>query len=158
MQLLQAGDIFLDTIGNRTIRHHEVFDAFGVRAEQIVDFLALAGDSVDNIPGAPGVGPKTASALLGHFDSIDELYDNLDRVSEIPVRGAGKLASKLTEHKDKVMISKDLATIRCDAPMEVSNTALTRQPPDLEALNTLYDEIGFGDGLRAQARRIYNSF
>ncbi|NOS35979.1 MAG: flap endonuclease, partial [Deltaproteobacteria bacterium] len=80
--------------------------------EQMVDFLGLAGDSVDNIPGAPGVGPKTATALLETFESIDDIYANLDRVADLSVRGAGKLGAKLAEHKNKVTLSRDLAQIR----------------------------------------------
>jgi DNA polymerase-1 len=158
LQILQAGDIFWDYAGNRKVRYDQVPDSLGVRAEQVVDYLALAGDSVDNIPGAPGVGPKTASALLEYFDSIDELYANLDKVADLPVRGAGKLGAKLAEHKDKVTMSRQLTQIRYDAPVESHEQALVRQPPDLDGLNSLYDGVGFGDGLRRQARRIVDTF
>ena len=158
LQILQAGDTFWDYAGNKTIRYDQVTEKFGVRAEQIVDFLALAGDSVDNIPGAPGVGQKTAKALLEHFDTIDELYANLDRVADIPVRGAGKLGARLAEHEDKVTLSRQLSQIRYDAPVEAHEVALGRKVPDLEGLNTLYDEVGFGHALRRQAQRIVDTY
>jgi 5'-3' exonuclease len=158
VQILQDGDSLWDYAGNKTTRYDQVHGAFGVRPEQMVDFLGLAGDSVDNIPGAPGVGPKTAAALLAAFDSIDEIYANLDRVGELPVRGAGKLGAKLAEHKNKVTLSRELAQIRFDAPVEAHEAALVRKVPDLDDLNTLYDGLGFGDALRRQAQRISDSY
>jgi 5'-3' exonuclease len=158
LQILQAGDIMWDYAGKRKVRYDQVPESLGVRAEQVVDFLALAGDSVDNIPGAPGVGPKTAVALLEYFDSIDELYANLDKVADLPVRGAGKLGARLAEHKDKVTLSRRLTQIRYDAPVASHEEALAREVPDLENLNSLYDGVGFGDGLRRQAQRIANMF
>ena len=158
LQILHSGDTFWDCIGDRTIPYHEVPDKFGVRAEQIVDFLGLAGDSVDNIPGAPGVGPKTASALLGHFESIHEIYNNLDRVADLPLRGSAKLGARLEANRDQVMISRELAQIRYDAPVSADEASLERKVPDLDHLNELYDSVGFGDGLRRQAQRIFNSY
>ena len=158
VQILQQGDTFWDYSGNRKIRYDQVSESFGVRAEQMVDFLALSGDSVDCIPGAPGVGPKTATALLEYFDSIDELFANLDKVAGIPVRGAAKLGARLAEHKDKVQMSRELAQIRYDVPVETSERALARQLPDLDDLNSIYDGAGFGKGLRRQAQRIADMF
>ena len=158
LQILQNGDTFWDCVGSRTIVYGQVSEALGVRAEQVVDYLGLAGDSVDNIPGAPGVGPKTASALLRHFESIDEIYGNLHRVAELPVRGAGKLGARLAEHKDQVNLSRQLAQIRYDVPVEVHEKALTRQPPDIDCMNAFYDEVGFGTSLRRQAQRIAEAF
>jgi 5'-3' exonuclease len=158
LQILQAGDIMWDYAGDRKVRYDQVPESLGVRAEQVVDFLALAGDSVDNIPGAPGVGPKTACALLEYFDSVDEIYDNLHKVVDLPVRGAGKLGARLAEHKDKVTMSRQLTQIRYDVPVESHEEALARKMPDLDGLNSIYDGIGFGDGLRRQARRIVDTF
>lgn len=158
LQILQAGDIMWDYAGDRKVRYDQVPESLGVRAEQVVDFLALAGDSVDNIPGAPGVGPKTACALLEYFDSVDELYENLHKVADLPVRGAGKLGARLAEHKDKVTMSRQLTQIRYDAPVESHEEALARQMPDLDGLNSIYDGVGFGDGLRRQAQRIMDMY
>ena len=157
-QLLRSEDKLWDFAANQFSGPAEIKEKFGVEAHQIADYLALAGDSVDNIPGVPGVGPKTASALLEYFDSIDELYANLDKVADLPVRGAGKLGARLAEHEDKVTISRQLTQIRYDAPVESHEEALARQVPDLEGLYSLYDGVGFGDGLRRQAQRIVNMF
>jgi 5'-3' exonuclease len=158
VQILQNGDSIWDYAGNKTTRYDQVQNTFGVRPEQMVDFLGLAGDSVDNIPGVPGVGQKTATALLDAFDSIDDIYANLDRVADLPVRGAGKLGPKLAEHKNKVALSRELAQIRYDAPVESNEVSLARKAPDLEDLNSFYDGLGFGEALRRQAQRIWESY
>ncbi|MDH3977364.1 MAG: hypothetical protein OEU86_02525 [Gammaproteobacteria bacterium] len=158
LQLLEVGDSLWDFIGDRRIEHDDVPDVFGVRADQMVDFLALAGDSVDNIPGAPGVGAKTASKLLQHFDSIDELYGNLDSVPNVNIRGAKTLGPKLAEHRDQVHMCRELTRIRRDVPLPEHDSILERQPPDLDQLNSLYNDIGFGESLRRQAQRIADAF
>ncbi len=158
VQILQSGDALWDYAGGKEIRYDDVVDVFGVRAEQMVDYLALAGDSVDNIPGVPGVGPKTAAALLAHFDTIDEIYANLDSVENVDVRGAKKLGARLAEHRDKAEISRELAQIRCDAPVATNEGAMLRRVPDLAALNAVYDQLGFGRALRLQAQRISDTF
>jgi len=158
LQLLQAGDMMWDFVSDRRIGHDDVPELFGVRADQIVDYLALAGDSVDNIPGAPGVGAKTASALLQHFDSLDELYANLDSVENVNVRGAATLGAKLAPYREQVHMCRELTQIRHDAPLPEDDDFLVRQSPDLAGLNALYDDIGFGLSLRRQAQRIADSY
>jgi len=158
LQILQAGDVMWDFVGDRRIAHDDVPELFGVRADQIVDYLALAGDSVDNIPGAPGVGAKTASALLQHFDSLDEIFVNLDSVENVNVRGAAKLGAKLEAHRELVYMCRELTRIRYDAPLPDSDRILTREAPDLDQLNSLYDDVGFGSSLRRQAQRIADSY
>lgn len=158
LQILQSGDAMWDYAGGKRIGYDDVVDVFGVRAEQMVDFLGLAGDSVDNIPGAAGVGPKTAAALLAHFGDIDEIYANLDSVENVNVRGAKKLGARLAEHRENVVMSRELAQIRYDAPLATDASSMSRQLPDLAALEAFYNSVGFGQGLRSQARRISNSF
>lgn len=158
LQILQAGDVMWDFVGDRRIGHDDVPELFGVRADQMVDYLALAGDSVDNIPGAPGVGAKTASALLRHFDSLDELFENLDSVANVNVRGAAKLGAKLEPHREQVHMCRELARIRYDVPLPEHDDILARQAPDLGGLNALYDDVGFGKSLRRQAQRIADSY
>jgi len=158
VQILQSGDSMWDYAGGRRIGYEEVIDYYGVRPEQMVDFLALAGDSVDNIPGARGVGPKTAAALLDHFGDLDEVYANLDSVENVDVRGAKKLGARLAEHRDNVTVSRELAQIRYDVPVATDAATLTRQTPDLNALASFYDDMGFGQGLMLQARRIIDTF
>ena len=92
-QLVAKDDVFWDFAGKGKITYEQIPGVFGVWPEQIADFLALAGDSVDNIPGVPGVGKKTAAALLQHFGSLDNVYANLDTVHEVSVRGAKTLGA-----------------------------------------------------------------
>jgi DNA polymerase-1 len=157
-QLLDPGDTLWDYAGNKRIAYKDVRERYGARAEQMVDFLALAGDSVDNIPGVRGVGPKTASALLDYFEDIDEIYSRLEEVAGLSVRGASKLGARLAEHKEDALMSRRLTAIACDVPMETERDALVCQSPDLDTLNELYDRADFGQSLRRQAQRIAERF
>ena len=151
-QLLTRADYFWDFAGKGKIDYESVPEVFGVWPEQIADFLALAGDSVDNIPGVPGVGKKTAAALLAHFGSLDEIYDNLDRVHEVSVRGARTLGAKLETHREAAELARQLTGIALDAPVDEEPLSPTR--PKLGELNALFDEADFGMALRRQAERI----
>lgn len=153
-QLLSKEDIFWDFAGRGKLKYEQILENFGVWPEQIADFLALAGDSVDNIKGVPGVGKKTAGALLAHFGSLDDIYSNLDTVHEVKVRGAKTLAAKLLAHKDAAILARQLTVIACDAPYERPPTGLRPKAPDLDTINALYDETGIGESLRRQAERV----
>ena len=153
-QLLTKQDIFWDFAGKGKIRYDQVPEVFGVWPEQIADFLALAGDAVDNIKGVPGVGKKTAAALLQHFGSLEKIYDGLDDVHNVSVRGAKSLAAKLNQHRDAAMLSRRLTGIACDAPIEHPKTGLRPAAPDLGAINALYDQANIGTALRRQAERV----
>ncbi len=151
-QLVSKDDVFWDFAGKGKIRYEKIPETFGVWPEQIADFLALAGDSVDNIKGVPGVGKKTATALLQHFGSLEKIYANIDSVHEVNVRGAKTLGEKLSTHKDDAMLARRLTGIACDAPME--KTDLRPAAPDLGAINALFDEANIGQALRRQAQRV----
>ena len=153
-QLIRLGDVYWDYSDNAHYRYHEIENRFGVAPERFADFLALMGDSVDNIRGVPGVGPKTAAALMKEFVSLEELYDNLDRVAEIPVRGASKLAAKLAEHREAAFLARRLTEIACDMPLEVERTHLARRAPDITGLTAFFDRHNFGPMLRRQAERL----
>ncbi|MDJ0758336.1 MAG: 5'-3' exonuclease H3TH domain-containing protein [Woeseiaceae bacterium] len=153
-QLLGRQDVFWDFSGRGKIYYDQVSEVFGVRPEQIADFLALAGDAVDNIPGVPGVGKKTAAALLDHFGSLDEIYSNLDRVHEVTVRGAKTLGGKLERHTDDAMIARKLTGIACDAPIDDPEPLLRPANPRLGDVNALFDEADIGTALRRQAERV----
>lgn len=153
-QLVSKDDIFWDYAGKGKIHYDEIPASFGVWPEQIADFLALAGDAVDNIPGVPGVGKKTAAALLDHFGSLDEIYANLDKVHEVSVRGAKTLGVKLDTHKEAADIARKLTGIYCEAPFDDPETALRRSKPKLGAINALFDEAAIGMSLRRQAERV----
>ena len=153
-QLLTPDDIFWDFAGRGKIGYDRVPEVFGVWPEQIADFLALAGDSVDNIPGVPGVGKKTAGALLNHFGSLEKIYANLDKVHEVEVRGAKTLGAKLETHKEAADLARRLTGIACDAPIENVEEAMQPNAPDLGAINALFDEANIGTALRRQAERV----
>jgi DNA polymerase-1 len=123
----------------------EVCDKFGLdRTEQIIDYLGLMGDAVDNIPGVPGVGAKTASKLLKEFGSMDAIYENVAGIK-------GKLGEKLAENKEQAYMSKSLATIITDVPVEFNEKSLTRDPPNKERINQLFTELEF----RTLSKRVF---
>lgn len=153
-QLISKQDVFWDFAGKGKVGYDQIPDYFGVWPEQIADFLALAGDSVDNIKGVPGVGRKTAIALLEHFGSLDDLYANLDSVHEVNVRGARTLGARLENHKEDAMLARRLTGIACDAPVERPTSGLKPVAPDLGAINALFDEASIGMALRRQAERV----
>ncbi len=153
-QLLSKTDVFWDFAGKGKLGYEHIPAAFGVWPEQIADFLALAGDSVDNIPGVPGIGKKTASALLAAYATLDDIYANLDRIHEMPLRGARTLGAKLELHRDAALLARRLTAIACDAPMADPEFVLRPRRPDLGRINALYDEANFGSALRRQAERI----
>ncbi len=153
-QLVSKDDVFWDFAGKGKIRYNEIRGVFGVHPEQIADFLALAGDAVDNIKGVPGVGKKTATVLLERFGSLDGIYDNLDNVHEVNVRGAKTLGEKLTTYRDDAILSRKLTGIACDAPIDDAENSMQRSRPKLGDINALYDEADIGTALRRQAERI----
>jgi DNA polymerase I len=153
-QLIRDGDIYWDYTDNARYRYEEIEARFGVAPERFADFLALMGDSVDNIRGVPGVGAKTAAALMKEFVSLEEIYDNLDLVARIPVRGAGKLAAKLVEHREAAFLARRLTEIACNMPLQVAHTELVRRAPDVAALTEFFDRHNFGPMLRRQAERL----
>lgn len=153
-QLVSKKDVFWDFAGKGKVTYEKIPEYFGVWPEQIADFLALAGDSVDNIKGVPGVGRKTAIALLQHFGSLDGLYANLESVHEVNVRGARTLGTKLELHKAAAMLARQLTGIACDAPVERPSAGLKPVAPDLGDINALYDEANIGMALRRQAERV----
>ena len=123
----------------------EVCQKFGLhRTEQIIDYLGLMGDAVDNIPGVPGVGAKTASKLLLEFGSMDGIYENIDKVK-------GKLAENLITFKDQAYLSKSLATIITDVPVEFNEESLLREEPNKERINQLFTELEF----RTLTKRVF---
>ena len=130
----------------------DVVAKYGVRPVRIPDYLGLAGDSVDDIPGVRGVGPKTAAALLGAYDSIDELYENLERVPELPIRGAKSTARKLEEDRELAFLSRRLATVARDAPAAATLEELEWRGADRAAIDALFAELDF-TGLKRRIDR-----
>ncbi|CAN5349829.1 5'-3' exonuclease H3TH domain-containing protein [soil metagenome] len=157
-QLIADGDEYWDYARDRRYGYADVAEVFGVCAAQIADYLALCGDSVDNIPGVPGIGPKTATVLLEQFGSLERLYANLEAVPALPLRGATSIARRLESHREAAMLARRLTAIVCDAPLAFDDMRLERACPDLDSLERLYDAAGFGAALRLQARRIAQEF
>jgi len=153
-QLMRDGDVLWDFGARGQFGYHDIERHFGVRPERFADYLALAGDESDNIPGVPGVGHRTAASLMKAFGSLDELYEDLERVALLKIRGAGTLGARLAEHRDAVYLAQRLTRISCDLPLGVGAAGLARRAPDLPALSRLYDTLGFGPFLRAQGARL----
>lgn len=154
-QLLNPGDVFWDFANNRKINHEAAKNHFGVSADQMVDFLALRGDAVDNIPGVPGIGEKTAQALLNYFGSLDKVYEELDKVLDMKLRGAKRVHKLLTEHREKAYLSQRLAKIHCEIPLECTAESLEWNMPEPEDLNHLFTRLDFGHQLGNRFQRLY---
>ena len=116
----------------------------GVEAVQIADYLALCGDAIDNIPGVPGIGAKTAAVLLAHFGSLDALLARIDEVPYLRLRGAAQTATRLREHREAALLYRRLTTIALDAPMAGLPAAMARNAADAAALPALCDALRFG--------------
>lgn len=143
-QLVDRHITLVNTMTGSSLDVDGVKEKFGVGPELIIDFLALMGDKVDNIPGVPGVGEKTACGLLnGVGGGLEVLYANLDKVPELPIRGAKSLPAKLEEHREMAFLSYQLATIKTDVPLDIHVEALHPKAPDREALVRLYRELEF---------------
>jgi 5'-3' exonuclease len=153
-QLVGPGDRFWDYSDAAEYAYEEIAARFGVAPERMADYLALTGDAVDNIPGVPGVGPKTAAALMERYASLDALYDDLDAVAYLPLRGASRLPEKLRLHREAAYLARSLTRIHCAAPLQATRTDLQRRSPDLQALGEFCQRHGFGAMLPRQAERI----
>ncbi|AMO54350.1 DNA polymerase I [Endozoicomonas montiporae CL-33] len=142
-QLVSEHVTLIDTMKNEATDLSGVVDKFGIPAHLIVDYLALMGDSSDNIPGMPGVGQKTALALLQGIGSIDDIAERLDEVPALGFRGSKNFASKFAEHKDVVLLSRELATIKTDVELPVGVDGLKAEAIDKEALLELFRTFEF---------------
>jgi DNA polymerase I len=158
-QLIWPGDVFWDYGGAAEYRYEQIAARFGVPPERMADYLALRGDSVDNVPGVPGVGPKTAAALMGLFATLEELFEGLDAIVALPLRGAAALPQRLRLHREAAYLARSLTRIVCNAPLDparprVAAADLQRRAPDLERVAAFCDAHGFGSLLRRQAERL----
>ena len=143
-QLVDGHITLVNTMTGSSMDVEGVKEKFGVAPEQIIDYLALMGDSSDNIPGVPGIGPKTASGLLvGVNGGLTELYAQLDIVPTLPIRGAKTLPAKLEEHKEMAFLSYQLATIKIDVPLDIGLDDLQMGKPDHDKLAELYTLLEF---------------
>lgn len=143
-QLLSPGDEQWDVARNQRWGHAQVKERYGVHAHQIADFLGLTGDSIDNIPGVPGIGPKTAAALLEHFGSLDALLARLAEAPFLRLRGAKQAAAKIEAHREQALLCRQLATIACDAPLPTDMARGQRGSLDQAAMEGLLEHLRFG--------------
>ncbi|WP_458736063.1 DNA polymerase I [Zobellella taiwanensis] len=142
-QLVSDHVLLMDTMKNSFMDRDGVIEKFGVPPELIVDLLALVGDKVDNIPGMPGVGEKTALALLQGLGSIEDIAADPDKIASLGFRGAKTFAAKFLEQREMVQLSRELATIKTDVALEFGPAELQPGEPDKEALAALYREYEF---------------
>ncbi|BEM45716.1 DNA polymerase I [Serratia marcescens] len=142
-QLVTPNVTLINTMNNTILGPQEVCDKYGIPPELIIDFLALMGDSSDNIPGVPGVGEKTAQALLQGIGGLDALYGNLESIAMLSFRGAKTMAAKLEQNKEVAYLSYKLATIKTDVELDLTCAELTVSEPDVDTLQQLFKQYEF---------------
>lgn len=142
-QLVTPNITLINTMTNTVLGPQEVFDKYGVPPELIIDFLALMGDASDNIPGVPGVGEKTAQALLQGIGGLQSIYGDIDRVATLSFRGAKTMGAKLLLNKEKADLSYLLATIKTDVDLALDCDDLAIKPLDSATLHTLFQRYEF---------------
>ncbi len=143
MQLVDDRILLLDTMKDRRIDAKGVLEKFGVRPDQVVEVQALAGDPGDNVPGIPGIGPKTAGQLIAQYGSLDEVYAHLEDIK-------GKKRENLENFKDQAYLSRWLVQLHTEVPLEVKWEDLVRKEPDGKACQNLFQELEF--------QRLFESF
>jgi 5'-3' exonuclease len=153
-QLIGDHDEQWDPQRNQRWDQHGVKTRLGVRPDQVADYLALTGDSVDNIPGVSGIGPKTAAILLQHFGTLDALLERADEVAFLRMRGAAAAALKLREHAQSARLSRLLSGIALDAPVPLDASDYARRAFDASAVESLFDRLKLGPLTRARVRAI----
>jgi DNA polymerase-1 len=134
-----------------------VRERLGVLPEQVADYLALMGDAIDNIPGVPGIGAKTAAALLAHFGTLDAVLSRCDEVAYLRMRGAAATAKRLREHEALARLSRQLTGISLEAPVPMDLQDYRRRLPDLNNIEALFDRIRLGPMTRSRARELANN-
>jgi len=143
MQLVTNGVKLLDSAKDRWIGKDEVREKFGVSPEQVIEVMGLMGDAVDNIPGVKGIGEKTAGALIQQFQSLENLYDHLDEIEQMKLRGAARVRKILEEGKDAAFLSRALATVKRDVPLDTGIEELKLTGFNLEKTRALFTELEF---------------
>jgi DNA polymerase-1 len=142
-QLVSERVTLVNTMTDTRLDVEGVRAKYGFAPELMIDYLALMGDKVDNIPGVPGIGEKTAQALIQGIGGLEALYANLEAVRQLSVRGAKSLPEKLLEHKEMAYLSYQLATIKTDVELEMGPDQIHIRQPDNQRLLALYKELEF---------------
>ena len=142
-QLVNEHVTLINTMTNQLMDVEGVNTKFGIPPELVIDFLALKGDKVDNIPGVPGVGDKSAQALLNGIGGIDDIYKNLDKIADLSFRGSKSMAAKMQEYEEQARLSYTLATISIDLDLDYDVEAFMPCQADNEQLRDLFAEYEF---------------
>ena len=142
-QLVNEHVTLINTMNNQIMTTEGVKEKFGIPPELVIDFLALKGDKVDNIPGVPGVGDKSAQALLNGIGGIKDIYENLDAIAGLSFRGSKTMADKMREYEEQARLSYDLATIKLDVEMDFQPETLVPSEADNTKLAALFAEYEF---------------
>lgn len=153
-QLINGDDEQWDFSKDQRWDAHGVKQRLGVRPDQVADFLALTGDAVDNIPGVPGIGAKTAATLLAHFDSLDALLLRIEEVPYLRFRGAAQAYVRIKAHRELALLSRALTGIALDAPVPPDMTQLARAATDSATLDQLMEQLRFGPFTRTRVRAL----
>ncbi len=149
-QLVGDGITLYDVARDEEFDADGVVKRFGVRPEQIPDLLALLGDAIDNIPGVPGIGDKTAQALLQSCGSLTSILERPDRIEALPIRNPRAIKEKVIAGRETARLALRLATIARDAPIAVDPEALRYRGADRAAVEQLFDELHFGPRVRGE--------
>ncbi len=153
-QLLEEGDMLWDYARHRKHHYEDIRDWLGVRAGQVADWLALAGDSVDNIPGIPGIGAKTAAALLARFDTLQDIFEQVDTVADLKIRGAARVQRLLREHKEAAILARRLTGIVTDLEMKSDVQDVLRRSVSADEVAATCEQLGLGRMTQARLARL----
>ncbi|HGG59840.1 MAG TPA: flap endonuclease [Gammaproteobacteria bacterium] len=152
-QLVEEDDLWWEYFRGQPLDRHGVRKKHGVHPHQIADMLAIAGDKVDNIPGVPGVGVKTAAKLLNKFGSVENMLSRIPEIGQSRLRGAKRLQGLIEKHRDDIELAQKLTVIDCDTPID-RERGLHRLPPDRAKLDELFDLLRFPEAARQRWMRI----
>ncbi|MBL4773181.1 MAG: hypothetical protein JKX98_06150 [Alcanivoracaceae bacterium] len=151
-QLIGENDTWWDYGKSKPLNPTHIYQKFGVYPDQIADYLALTGDSIDNIPGVPGIGAKTAAILLNHFETLDALIARKQEITYLSFRGAKSCKKKIENHINELYLARKLTRIVRDIP--INNFDIKRKNIDLEKMHIIFDYLNFGPLLRRRILEI----
>jgi len=153
-QLLEDGDMLWDYARNRRHHYRDIPAWLGVAAHQVADWLALTGDAVDNIPGVPGIGPKTAASLLAAFGSLDSIYARIEDVAGLQIRGAARIQRLLQQHRGEALLARELTGIAMDPGLQAGAAEVARRAVTAPEVAAACEELGLGRMTRARLVRM----
>ena len=155
-QLVHENDLWWEFSKDKKLDSKGIKKAFGVRPDQIVDLLGITGDKVDNIPGVPGVGIKTAARLLTKHDSIENLLNNIQRIGEMKFRGAKRIQQLINDHQDTIRLAQKLTKIELNADIPETGSLMPNKPNE-DNLASLFDQFQFSQGRRNRWTKLLGS-